>query len=140
MSTDLCEELMKRSAGGSYAQLLGIKPVEVEKGRASVRMKVEPELLNIFGRSHGGAIFSLIDEAFQLASNSHGNWAVALNVSITYVAAAQSGSILQATATENHLTRKTSSYLCEVREVDGDKLIATAQALSYRTGKEIEIS
>jgi acyl-CoA thioesterase len=137
---DHCDELKKRSAGEPFAQLLGMEPVEVAKGRASVRMKMAPELHNIFGMSHGGAIFSLIDEAFQLACNSHGTLAVALNVNITYVAAPQTGETLLATATENHLTRKTSSYWCEVREVAGEKLIATAQALSYRTGREIEIS
>ena len=93
----------------------------------------------MYGNTHGGAVFSLLDEAFQLASNSDGILAVALNVSITYTAVPSPGALLEAKAEEVHKTRRTSSYLCEVREINGEnKLIATANALAYRTGKEID--
>jgi len=100
-------------------------------------MKVLPKLENMFGVTHGGAVFSLIDEAFQLASNTHGIWAVALNVSITYLAPPEGGTVLEARAIEMHKTKRTSLYLCEVREAGDGKFIATAQALAYRTAKEI---
>jgi acyl-CoA thioesterase len=111
---------------------------DVRPGFARVLMTVRPELSNIFGATHGGAVFSLIDEAFQLACNTHGVLAVALNVSITYVAAPELNRVLEARAEEIHRTRRTASYLCDVREREGGKLIATAQALAYRTGKEID--
>jgi acyl-CoA thioesterase len=100
-------------------------------------MRVRSELQNLFGATHGGALFSLIDEAFQLASNSHGALAVALNVSINYVAAPEPDSILEARAEEMHKTNRTSSYLCEIREAESGKLIASAQALAYRTSKQL---
>lgn len=112
--------------------------VQVGGGNATVRMPVSPELSNIFGTTHGGALFSLIDEAFQLACNTHGVLSVALSVTINYVAPATPGAILEAQASEIHKTRRTASYFCEIREVEGGGLIATAQALAYRTGKEIE--
>jgi acyl-CoA thioesterase len=80
----------------------------------------------------------LIDEAFQLACNSHGVLSVALNVSITFMTAPGNGALLEARATEAHRTNRTSSYRCEVRELHDDKLIATAQALAYRTGKPVD--
>jgi acyl-CoA thioesterase len=133
------EELKRRSSNEPFAKLLGINVVDVKDGYALVRMQVTPELENVFGMTHGGALFSLIDEAFQLACNAYGTLAVALNVGITYTAAPEPGMLLEASARENHRTRKTASYLCEVRDAEEGKLIATAQALAYRTGKEFEI-
>ncbi|MFH0825816.1 MAG: PaaI family thioesterase [Pseudomonadota bacterium] len=137
MNQNLHEELKSRSKEEPYAGLLGLEAVEVGDGRATVRMTNRPELRNIFSTTHGGAIFSLIDEAFQLACNSHGVLSVALNVSITYVAAATDGAILEARVQETHRTNRTASYQCEVREIEAERLVATAQALAYRTGKQI---
>jgi acyl-CoA thioesterase len=136
MKEILQHELLRRSSAEPYGQLLGLEVVEVASGLARVQMQVRPELENIFGATHGGALFSLIDEAFQLACNSHGVLSVALNVSITYVASPSAGCLLEASATEVHRSNRTASYLCEVKEKDG-KLIATAQALAYRTGKDV---
>jgi len=47
---------------------------------------------------HGGAIFTLIDEAFEISCNSHGTVAVALNVNITYHRAPSPNSTLRAEA------------------------------------------
>ena len=135
---DLHAELLGKSENEPFAKLLGMEAVEVSLGRAVVRMHSGPETGNLFGAIHGGALFSLIDEAFQLASNSHGILAVALNVSINYVAAPQQGTTLEATAEELHKTNRTASYLCQVNEIESGKLIATAQALAYRTDKKIE--
>lgn len=137
MTRKLHSELMHRSQDEPFARLLGFETVRVDAGTAQVRMRVRPDTQNLFGTTHGGALFALIDEAFQLASNSHGTWAVALNVSITYVAAPSSGAVLEAKCTEMHQTNRTASYFCDVRELEGGKLIATAQALAYRTGKNL---
>ena len=138
MNGKLHDTLKRRSQEEPYARLLKMEVAEVGTGTASVRMRVSPDLANIFGSTHGGALFSLIDEAFQLACNSHGVLSVALNVSITFMTAPGSGALLEARATEAHRTNRTSSYHCEVRELHDDKLIATAQALAYRTGKPVE--
>jgi acyl-CoA thioesterase len=138
MSENLLDELKARSLNEPYGSLLGMEVVTVANGSALVSMKVRPELENIFGSTHGGALFSLIDEAFQLACNSHGVLSVALNVSITYVAAPAQGCTLEAEAREVHRTNRTASYQCRVSE-QGGKLIATAQALAYRTGKDVKL-
>lgn len=133
------EDIKRRSHTEPFAKLLSLEAVTVGPGHATVRMRVTPELENIFGSTHGGALFALIDEAFQLACNSHGILAVALNVSITYVSAPAPNSLLEASARELYKTRRTASYACEIRELGG-KLVATAQALAYRTGKEPNFS
>lgn len=139
MNSRVRDELLRRSEEEPFGRLLGLQVVNVEEGIAEVQMRVTPDLGNIFGGTHGGALFALIDEAFQLACNTHGIIAVALNVSITYVSAPINGSLLEARAQEIYKTNRTASYQCEVRDKDTEKLIATAQALAYRTGKEIEV-
>lgn len=129
---------MQRSQAEPFGRLLGFEAVEVHPGFAVVRMRVRPELQNIFGTTHGGAVFSLIDEAFQLACNGHGSLAVALNVNITYAASPGPGKALEAKAEEVHRTRRTASYYCDVREIEGGKLIASAQALAFNTQKDID--
>lgn len=138
MNEQLRNELLGRSQSEPFGNLLGLHVVRVDQGVAIVRMGVRPELQNIFGAVHGGAIFSLVDEAFQLACNSHGVLSVALNVNITYVAAPDSEAILEARADEMYKTNRTASYHCEIREVASGKLIATAQALAYRTSKHVQ--
>jgi acyl-CoA thioesterase len=140
MNETFPDRLRRRSLSEPYAGLLGIEVVEVGEGSARVRMRVRPELANIFGSTHGGALFSLIDEAFQLACNAHGILSVALNVSITYVSPPAAAALLEASAAEVYRTKRTSSYMCEIRDPETGKLVATAQALAYRTGKEIDLS
>lgn len=120
-----------------FAQALRMSLVELELGHAVVEMDYKPELMNnIYGRAHGGALFALIDEAFETASQTHGSIAVALNVNVTYVRPPESGERLRAEACEETCTRKTATYSIKVTNLDGD-LVATCQALAYRTGKPV---
>ena len=116
-----------------FAQKFGIKLLEMNDGYSKVQMKFTPDMENFLGMAHGGAIFALIDEAFETASNSHGTIAVALNMNITYVSSPPSGSILTAEARELSRTQKTASY--DIKVVDEqNNLIASCQALVYRKG------
>jgi acyl-CoA thioesterase len=47
-----------------YAKLLQIRLKDVNEGYALCEMEYTAEMDNIYGMAHGGAIFSLIDEAF----------------------------------------------------------------------------
>lgn len=137
MDEEFFRSLEKRSQAEPFGQLLGLEVVNVGLGYATIRMKVSSRLHNIFQSVHGGAIFSLVDEAFQLACNTHGVMAVALNVSITYVSAPDPDATLEATAEEIYRTNRTASYACRVIEPNTGRLVATAQALAYRTQKSI---
>ena len=119
-----------------YALKLGMRLVEVEAGRAVVEMAPRNDNGNIFGMIHGGAIFSLIDEAFQISCNSHGTVAVALNMTVTYHHPPGQGALLRAESVEIHRTRKTATYDIKVRDEE-DSLIASCMALAYRKGVEL---
>ncbi len=119
-----------------FARKFGLKLVEIGPGYSRIEMKFTSDMENLFGMAHGGALFALIDEAFETASNSHGTLAVALNMNVTYVAAARPGAVLTAEACEISLTRKTATYEIKVRD-EQDALIAACQALVYRKGSPL---
>ena len=114
-----------------FAQKFGLKLIDLDEGFSRVEMTFTPDMENIFGRAHGGALFALIDEAFETASNSHGTVAVALNLNITYLSSPLPGTKLIAEAREFSRTRKTANYDIKVFD-DGGHLIVSCQALVYR--------
>jgi acyl-CoA thioesterase len=111
------------------AGLLGIRLKDVGDGYALCEMEYTEKMDNIYGNAHGGALFSLIDEAFEISSNSHENVAVALNVNVTYMKPPRKNSLLTAESREINRTRRTASYYITVR--DSENLIAACQALVY---------
>jgi acyl-CoA thioesterase len=114
-----------------YARKLGLELVELSEGRAVVEMVPMEGDANIFGMVHGGAIFSLMDEAFQASCNSHGRVAVALDVNVVFHHPAEPGVKLRAESKEIHRSNKTGAY--EIKVTDERRmLIASCQALAYR--------
>ena len=120
-----------------FARVMKMELVELEKGHSVVHMTYEPEKMNnIYDRAHGGALFALIDEAFETAGQTDGTVAVALNVNVTYVSSPKPGLQLRAEARRVSQTKKTASYDIKVTDENGD-LIALCQALAFNTGKPI---
>lgn len=120
-----------------FPSTLGISLLELEHGHSVVEMVYDPEKMNnIYGRAHGGAVFALIDEAFETSSQTDGTVAVALNVNVTYVASPEPGLRLKAESTEISRTKKTITFNIEVED-ENNRKIALCQALAYRTGKPI---
>jgi acyl-CoA thioesterase len=112
-----------------FARLLDIKLKEVSEGYALCEMEYKAAMDNIHGSAHGGAIFGLIDEAFEISSNSHENIAVALNMNVTYMRPPTKNTTLVAESKETNRTKKTASYYITVK--NGDDLVAVCQALVY---------
>lgn len=113
-----------------FARLLDIHLKDVAEGYALCEMRYTGTMDNIYGMAHGGAIFGLIDEAFEISSNSHDNVAVALNMNVTYMRPPRKGSLLIAESKEAHRTKRTASYYITVK--DEEETIAVCQALVYR--------
>ena len=72
-------------ARDGLAVALGIRFVDAGAGHATVSMTVDARHLNFNGTCHGGAIFSLADTAFGLASNGHGQTATAIDAHLEHV-------------------------------------------------------
>ncbi len=133
MDEKVREAIFRKVKNEPFAQKFGIKLLDLAEGYSRVEMKFTPDMENFLGMAHGGALFALIDEAFETASNSHGTVAVALNMNITYIAPPSPESRLTAEAREISRTQRTAVYDIKLMD-DQNHLIASCEALVYRKG------
>ncbi len=118
---------MEEMKAAPFALRLGIETVSVGENEAVVRMPVSG-LTNALGMAHGGAIFSLADQAFALAANSRGEPQVAISASITYLRPGRGDLVARARKVEEN--RTTSVY--EVQVLQGDAVVAIFQGIGYK--------
>src|SRR4030043_906067 len=110
MDNKIKEAIFRKVENEPFVQKFGIKLLDLDEGYSKVEMEFTPDMENFLGMAHGGALFALIDEAFETASNSHGTVAVALNMNITYIAPPSPESRLTAKAREISRTQRTAVY------------------------------
>ena len=101
---------------------LGMEIVEIAPGRATLAMKVRPDMVNGQRIAHGGFIFTLADSAFAFACNSHDERVVAAQGQITFIRPGKLGDRLVATARE--VTRGGRSGIYDVCVTVGETVIA----------------
>jgi acyl-CoA thioesterase len=127
----IISSILKQAEKIDYPRNLGIRLIKLEPGHAITEMTPREDTKNIYDTTHGGAIFSLMDEALMASSNSRGKVAVALNMTLTYHQAPEKDSILRAESKEVHLSNRTATYRIEVTD-EKNTLIASCLALAYR--------
>jgi acyl-CoA thioesterase len=125
------DPVFRKISQDPFAKWMGIELQELRPGYSRVAMTLTPQMMNFHGIPHGGAIFSLADAAFAAASNSHGQTAVALSMTIHYMAAVEPGTRLVAEAQELRKGNRTGFYQITVKTEAGD-LVAACQAVVYR--------
>jgi len=113
-----------------FAKALGIEIVDVQPGRARARMTIREDHYNGLRIVHGGALFSLADLAFAVASNSHGRVAVAINATISFLKAVERGT-LTAEAEEVACSARLATYVIHIRD-DSGEVVAVFQGTVYR--------
>lgn len=123
------------TAEDKFARHCGIELLEVGEGWARTAMKIEPQHLNGARTVHGGAIFTLADFAFAVASNSHGSLAMGISTSVNFVKAATEGT-LYAEAREQSRNPRLASYSVLISDRDGET-IALFQGMVYRKKEPI---
>jgi acyl-CoA thioesterase len=133
---ELLDSIKENIENEPYAKLLGVKVLLLEPGHSRVIMEVIAAYGNIFGITHGGAVFSLLDIAFGSAANSYGTVAVALNVSINYIKPANAGDVLTAEAQEITRSKKVASFFIKAQNQSGE-IIATAQSVAYLKNEKL---
>lgn len=92
---------------------------EAQDGYARCRMELQPIHRNARGEVMGGAIFTLADFAFAVASNCAGIGVVTLNSQITYLGKAKGASLI-AEASRVKQGRSTGYYTVSVKDELGN--------------------
>ena len=108
------------AAVDGLCRTLGIELLAGGAGHADVAMTVGPQHLNFNGGCHGGALFSLADSAFGLASNSHGPLASGIDAHITFMTGIRAGERLVARAREVQRRKRLAVYRIDVVRADAD--------------------
>ena len=110
-------ELNERFQADRFAvQLTGAEILEAEPGRAVCRLRLRPDHMNANNAPMGGAIFTLADFAYAVASNGFTDRIiVSQQVAITFLAPAR-GTELLAEAKCLKSGRTTCLYAVDVRD------------------------
>jgi acyl-CoA thioesterase len=110
-----------------YARLLQMEILEAGEGYSRVSMDCAGKM-NPGGVAHGGAIFSLADQAFGIAANCCGTHRVAVSVSIQYIAPAKGKLVAVA-------RRVADNGSCDTYRVmvhEGDRPVAEFTGVAFR--------
>lgn len=126
----------KMTEHDEFSQWMGVEVLEISEGYSRIKMTIRKEMLNGFGIVHGGIPFSLADSAFAFACNNRNNLSVALDVTITFTKAVNTGDILIAEAKEVHNGRSTGVYLISVFNQKNEQ-VALFKGTCFRTGKTL---
>src|SRR2546423_8964865 len=127
MSSDassIAPEISSDLRAEPWARSLGIEYVDIRRGYCRLRLRLQPHMVNFQGFPHGGVIFTLADVAFGAACNSHGETAVALSVTIDFLAAVATDAALVAEAREVKQGRRAGFYEVRVATEDGQAVAA----------------
>jgi acyl-CoA thioesterase len=127
----IAPEIADRIRNDAWARTLGIEFVDIRRGYCRLRLPLQPHMVNFQGFPHGGVIFSVADVAFGAACNSHGEAAVALSVTIDYLAAVTAEVTLVAEAREVKQGRRAGFYEVSVATADG-RAVAAAHCVAHR--------
>jgi acyl-CoA thioesterase len=129
-SIDLPEEIRERIRGindAPFIRTFGIELVSIKDGEVRVTMDVSDKH-NALGSAHGGAVFTVADQAFAVASNLGPEVQVAMFASMTFIRPARGK--LEAVARKIGETKLTSVY--EVKVFEKDELVAIFQGNGYK--------
>ena len=126
-------------AKDAFSKWLGIEALEIAPRRSTVRLRVRAEMVNGFGVSHGGVVYSLADSALAFACNTHGRVTVAIENSISYPQPVEVGDTLTAVAEEESFTNRLGYYRVTVRNQHA-VLVAIFRGTVYRTKRDHDMA
>jgi acyl-CoA thioesterase len=130
------EEARNYFAGDLYAtETTGIIIEEVREDYAKCSLAIRPGHMNANGFIMGGAIFTLADFAFAVASNSNEKSSVSLTSTIEYFRAAK-GPVLYAEAVCKKGGRQVGFYEITVTDESGKKIAQVNTSGFFRENKE----
>lgn len=119
-------------ARDAFSAWLGAELVSLDAHGCILRMTVRDDMVNGFGVSHGGIVFSLADSAMAFACNQDEAVTVATDNAVSYPAAVRPGDCLVADARREQGAGRLAWYRAIVRNQD-DVVVAIFRGTVYRT-------
>lgn len=141
IAQDIAQDIAQEIAEGfngrrTLDKLLNIEFIAIGPGTATMKMAITDDLVNVYGSTHGGAVFALADAVFAYACNSQNVVTVASGCSIEYLAPSFPGDVLTAKASFQGGRGRQGIYDIMITNQD-DKLIATFRGKSHATKQTV---
>ncbi|MFA4876482.1 MAG: hotdog fold thioesterase [Methanoregula sp.] len=131
------QEIIKKSITAfnesDFARLLGMTVREARDGYAEVTMDCTGKK-NPHGVAHGGAIFSLADQAFGIAANCAGISRVAVSVHIQFISPATGALVARAERVGDDGRHSTFRIMV----MEGDRLIAGFDGVALQVSPVVD--
>jgi len=106
----------------AFSKWLGVKIIELDKGKCTLTLSVNELMLNGFNISHGGIAYSLADSCLAFASNSHGFKSVTIDTSFSYLKKVNERDILTAFSKEELLSKRVAVYSINIVNQNDEKV------------------
>ncbi len=133
-SLEALKMLKEEYKNDRFATNAGCKIIEASADKVVCEMEICEALLNAHGAVMGGAIFTLADFAFAVASNYAGVPSVAIECNIRYYSASK-GTKLIATCFTDKEGHTLGHYTVEIKD-DLGKKIAGYTAIAFHNNKQ----
>lgn len=121
MEHQTLDMVRERFSHDRFATVNGAVIEEIAEGYAKCSMRISDDHKNALGAVMGGAIFTLADFTFAVATNWQEQPVVSLDASITFLGKAK-GSMLIAEAKKIRAGRRTCCYVVEITDELGSQI------------------
>ena len=132
------EELMKKERANSFAVYNHMEIVLAEQDHAVFRLTIRPESKNPYGMVHGGAIYTMADNATGFAAHTDGRSYVTQTSALHFLRNQSEGEI-RADARVRHLGHSTCLLAVDILG-ENNKLIATGEFTFFCVDPELMAS
>lgn len=111
--------LRKQLVDNAYMQMLDMEFMEIGKGYAKGRIRLQPKHLNPYGSVHGGCLYSLADSVGGTAASTYGSPVSTITGTMNFIRPAMHTQYITCTAHEVRQGKSVSVYSIEIVDDDG---------------------
>jgi acyl-CoA thioesterase len=115
--------VQKMMNGDAFSQWMNVEILRIQPGECTLKIDIQPEMVNGFNIAHGGISYSLADSALAFASNSYGKQCVSIETSISHTRPAKINDTLTATCKELNRGKTIGIYEVTVTNQE-EKIVA----------------
>lgn len=134
LESEKMKEIVQRNP---FSRYIGMEILEGTQGYVRARIRLEPQLENIYGIMHGGCAYSLADTSAGIAAASYGYKVTTLNAAFNYMRPVAGTEYLYCEAKVQRSGAGVSVVRTELLD-DAGKLLADGSFTFYHLGRKTE--